>query len=1108
MSSRLTGIGHLRAPVLRRALRYLAAAWALAFFAFAAAMPASADKAKPDGLRVEYAERPLGLDEPSPRLSWLSSASKQTAYQIRVATSAAGLTKAQLVWDSGRVESGDSVLIPYTGPALGSRQRYWWQVRVWDAKGCASPWSAAEWWEMGLLAPGDWSAKWIAGPDRRDHDWSDFTFDTDLTLTGASLDILFRARPVGKTFGEAYVWRLEETNAGAALVQMVRHYPGGSSSAVKTVELKRIPLAGLTLRNQRHTVRITAAGQRITTSIDNTVVDVTENGEQSNGTIGFWSRDSKAAVIHGVRITPARGGAGASFETRFAANDNPFTGGRVVADGLAVASGVPSVDIVLPMDAPAPLVRSSFRLTSKSVAQARLYVAGAGWPKLSLNAKPVGPSAMGVGFTAYDKRVLTYTYDVTGLLRSGENVLGAELGRGWYGVTDPNEWYFQSAPWRNEPALRAQLEITFKDGSRQTIVTDESWLTKSGPTLSDSVHRGERYDARLLPAGWNAPSFKPADWTPAQLVAGPTGVFAAANAEHVAPVGAIEPLSFKEVAPGVWVYDFGRIFSGWTELTVSGKPGLTVSLTASERIDDRGEVVPASGLIDAQLQTDRYTTAGRGVERWAPSFGYRGFRYVQLEGFPGKPTLKTLKGFVVHSSVARIGKFDSASALLGKIDAAGINSILNNMHGYQTDTPTYEKNGWTGDAQGSAGAAARALDVSRIWTKWLADFRDAQAANGEMPEIVPATPEYGYENTPGWSYVWGPTTPWDVATMILPWELYQTHGDTRILAAMHDAQKRLVDYTAEVFGAPDYFHNKGLSEWSAPGGMDISNARGGGVDAVTSAYLFLEADLLAKSSSVIGKSDDAARYRALADDVRNAYNKRHWDEAERRYRTLGADGKTPGPTQTQNVLPLAFGMVPDGADQSVADWLAQDVSVNGIRTGVYGTRYLLEVLSDYGHADVAYATATREQEPSWGWWIANGHGSMFERWDLQSRSRDHHYFASISDWMRQRLAGLRPGEPGYKTVLIKPDIPEGLAWASATMETPYGHTAAGWRRGGGEVTLTAEIPANASGEVWAPLKLGRVNNAPASARLLRETGTHAVYSVGPGKHTFTIRGGS
>lgn len=720
-----------------------------------------------------------------------------------------------------------------------------------------------------------------------------------------------------------------------------------------------------------------------------------------------------------------------------------------------------------------------------------------------MNGEPVGESALGSGFTAYDKRVLAQVRDVTDRLRPGRNVIGAELGRGWYGVTDPDEWYFHQAPWHADPALLARLEIEFTDGSRQVVTSDGDWRGRPGPTLSDSIYRGERHDARLRPEGWEKPGFADQDWAPARLVAGPAGTVDFANTEPIAPVATLKPVAVTEPRPGVWVFDFGRIIAGLPVLEATGRRGATVSLVASERLDDAGEVVPASGLVDAQLQTYRYTLAGGGRERWEPRFSYAGFRYVQVEGLADRPALTA---DLIHSAVAETGRFASANPLLGRIDAAARATLLNNLHGFLTDTPTFEKNGWTGDAQASAGMATRSLGVARVFTKWLADFRDAQADSGELPEIVPSTPFYGYQDSPGWSLIWGPTPSWDVAALVLPWELYRTYGDTRILAENHAMQRRLVDYTASIIKAPDYRRDSGLSEWSPPGALDILNSRGGGIDAVSSAYFFLEADLLARSSRVLGADADAARYQGLADAIRAAYNARYWDAANGWYRTVDGKGVVGAPTQLQNVLPLAFGMVPDGRVSSVAAVIAADVERNGLRTGVFGTRYLLEVLSDHGHADLAYRLATATTEPSWGWWLANGHQTLFETWSLNSRSRDHHYFSSIGDWMRTRLAGLRPGAAGYKQVLVRPEIPDGLAWAEAEMRTPYGKAVSSWRVDKGALALTVEIPPNTTGEVWVPLKFGPVSQAPAGATPIRRDEGYALYAAGPGTHRFTTEG--
>ncbi|WP_049974489.1 hypothetical protein [Azospirillum sp. B4] len=329
----------------------------------------------PQGLQVEYASQPLGIDMPAPRLAWLSPVARQSAYRIRVADSAEALSaEGPLVWDSGRVAATDNIQIPYAGPALAGGRRYWWQVMVWDEAGKPGAWSRPDWWETGLTGPEQWQARWISGPAQTVHDWSDLTLDVDLTLKGTSLDVLFRARPEGKKFGEAYVWTLSDTKDGPLLIQSVRHTLGGKNGGQRTTELGRAALPGGPLKDTRRRLTIRAEGQRLTTLLDGVEVAAITDASQTHGTLGFTAKQADAALIHRVRVT----GSGApAVETTFADNDNPFTGGRVRPEGLMVAAGVPSVDIVLPMEAPAPLLRREFTLPdTKKIVRARLYWAG------------------------------------------------------------------------------------------------------------------------------------------------------------------------------------------------------------------------------------------------------------------------------------------------------------------------------------------------------------------------------------------------------------------------------------------------------------------------------------------------------------------------------------------------------------------------------------------------------------------------------------------------------------------------------------------------------------------------------------------------------------
>lgn len=1058
------------------------AGWLTAGPALAASVGVS-----PDRLRTEYAVDPIGLDEPRPRLMWRPPVAGQSAWRVQVAASEVDLLAGRATWDSGKVAGVHTVEAAYAGPALAARDRRVWRVRLWDVAGRPGPWSAPAAFEMGLLSPADWGeAAWIGRRLAPPKGWADQTLAIDFTLKGRFFDVLFRARPEGKTYGEAYVLRVGEVDGAPSLMLQVRQYPGGASPAVKLRRLRVWPLPAslVPLAGQRRRLTIEALGASLRFALDGVAVATLDDATQGEGTFGFLAPEAVAATIHAVDLkAPDRPGFASVFED----GDNPFTGGDVSAQGLVLASGVPGKDIVLPLAHPAPLLRRAFTV-SGTVVRARLHAAAAGWAALSLNGQAVGAHAMATGWTAYDKRVLCQTHDVTGLLKAGDNVLAAELGRGWYGVTEPNEWYFHKAPWTAEPALKARLEIDLADGSTQVLVSNEAWRTADGACLWDSIYAGERRDARREPKGWRAAGFDDRAWAPALRARGPAGRLVAATHEPIAPIARHAAVSVKEVRPGVWLFDFGRIRTGAPELSTTGPAGRTVSMTLAEKLRKDGAIQVASGLIDAQLMTYRYTLAGTGRETWTPVFGYGGFRYVQVTGLEGPPAADAVTAVEIHSAVASIGAFDCGDDLVNQIHDAARQGLLNNLHAAQTDTPSLEKNGWTGDAQASSAAAAINFDVVRTWEKWLGDFVDAQAASGELPEIVPSTPFYGFENSPGWNFIWGPTPAWDVAAFILPEELVLRFGDDRIGQRLAAMQRRLADYAAGFLKAPNYRYDHGLGEYAAAGPS-------GPVDATSSAYVF-------HMLKATGQGELAAKVRA-------AYNARYWDAAARRYAAPPEDGKPAPYVQTMNVLPVALGLVPDGQAQAVVDGLAADIVAKGhkLDVGVYALRYLPRLLSDHGHGEVVWKLVTRVDEPSWGFWLKNDIRSMPEGWGLGSRSWNHHYFASISSWFYEGLAGIRPAAPGYARVRIRPVMPRGLTGAGARLVTPRGEIGSRWRReGDGLITLEVSIPGACEGEVWLPNGGARLAQPPPGARWLGRQGDVARYGLAPGDWALRFRG--
>ena len=1068
----------------------------LLLFALSASPPAWAQSGRTaTHLTVEGASAPIGLDTERPRLAWRPPVIGQSAYQVRVGLSEAALTRGETTWDSGRTADRFAVEAIYGGPPLASRERRVWQVRLWDSRGRTAGWSAPSSWETGLLDTSDWTAQWIGGFSAAPEGWVDARIEVDFTLTGRNFELLFRARPVGKTYGEAYVWRVGEQEGQAVVLTQKREYPGGTRSNVRQTILRTIPLqmSLAALRTGRHRLTVEANGPLIRTWLDETLIDETTDETHRVGTVGFLAPEPRSAVIHRLSIT----GDGRAFETTFAQGDNPLTGGSPGPDGLILASGVAGKDLVLPLSNPAPLLRRGFHVRERPV-MARLHVIAAGFADLSLNGTSVADSPLAPGWTDYSDRVQVQSFDVTGQIVAGDNVLAAELGRGLYGVTEPNEWYFHMAPWHAEPALKVQLELTFADGHRETVDSGDDWRAADGPTLHDSLYAGERRDARREPTGWREAGFDDAGWRLAGVIDGPSGRIVHAGAEPIRPVQDLRARSVTEVSPGVWLYDFGGIVTGRPILTLAAEAGRTVTLTATEKRADDGSALIASGLIDAQLQTYRYTTAGRGTERWSPGFSYVGFRYIQLEGFGGTPDLDTVEAQIVHSDVPRIAQFESSDDRVNAMNAAAQRALLNNTHGLTSDTPSLEKNGWTGDAQASSAAAAVNFDMRRVWTKWLADFRDAQADSGELPEIVPSTPYYGFDQSPGWFLVWGPTPSWDAAMFVLPEEMRRHYGDTAILADMYEGQKRLVDYTLGVMSAPDFMRERGLGDYAGTGPF-------GPTDGTASAYLFHMVDTLAANARRLGHDRDADHYAAVAVQVRDAYTRKYWNADAGRYEAqAGADGRAVPYSQTMNVLPVAFGMVPDGQAQRVLDGLAADLRQRDFAPtmGVYSLRHAMLLLSDHGHGDVVWGMIQRRQEPGWGFWLENDISSMLEGWGLGSRSWNHHYFALVSDWFAKGLAGLRPAEPGYARIQIRPFLPIGLDHAGITIETPRGEAASHWRREEDMAVLDVQVPGASEAEVWLPNGGARLPSVPRGARWLRAESGHAVYGVGPGQVVF------
>jgi alpha-L-rhamnosidase len=772
---------------------------------------------------------------------------------------------------------------------------------------------------------------------------------------------------------------------------------------------------------------------------------------------------------------------------------------------------------------PAPLLRKSVAL-ARPVARARVYSAGLAYNHLTINGTPTSDSVLDPAFTDYSKTVLYTTHDVTSLMRPGENVVAAELGSGQFdSATRTWDWGWDQAEWRATPQLLLQLHVTFDDGSELVVASDSSWkVSTAGPRRYDSYYLGETYDARREIAGWDRPGFADASWAAARVVRPPAGTLRAQAHEPIAVVSERQPSVRFEPAPGVFVYDIGQNLTGWAIVTVEAPAGTAIELFYSEKraADGRASTI-GNDLVFGQLQTDYYVASGKGQETWAPRFTYKGFQYVQVSAPGGQPlppgvTVTVQRIQQIRSALARTSSFETDHPTLNRIHQNTVWAIQSNLHGVVTDTPVYEKNAWTGDAQLTAGTASVLFDTERLYTKLFQDMRDAQTDQGEVPLLAPSNEHYGYVGKPAFKPVdcCGATPAWDAFWFVIPWESYLRYGDREALERTYPEMQRYLDewiprWTDKDGDTHAHTLTAGLGDWVPPEGVPTVNAL------ASSAYHAHLARIASDVARELGRPDDAARYAQLVERVRADVNARF----------LGADGvyrEKPGDgfVQTAQILPLAFGIVPDAVRAPLVATLARDIThARGGNpfVGVLGARYVLPVLTAAGRHDLACTVATQVDEPSWGYWTdAAGFSALGEHWTAETRSRNHHMFGSIVQWFYEDLAGIRPVDAGYRTVEIRPGIPpDGIRFVSASYDSIRGTIGTRWRRTEAGLELDVVVPANARARVYVPgsdggsvSETGSGRRVPASTAegvtFIGVADGRVVYEVGSGRYEFRV----
>jgi len=754
---------------------------------------------------------------------------------------------------------------------------------------------------------------------------------------------------------------------------------------------------------------------------------------------------------------------------------------------------------------PSPLMRRTFAV-KKKVERARVYATSMGLYELSLNGKRVGDQYFTPGWTAYDFRYQYQTYDVTSQLKNGENCLGAMLGDGWFRGT--MTWQPKRNSYGKELALLAQLLITYSDGSQEIVATDDKWKSATGAVLQSDLYNGETYDARLERTGWNDAGYNDSDWKGVTVLDAPKAKIVAPAGPVVKAIEEIKPVKVFQTPKGDTVLDMGQNMVGWLKFRLTAPAGTTVTLQHAEVLDRGGNFYTEN--LRGGKQTIRYTSKGGGVEVYEPHFTFQGFRYVAVNGWPGEVKADDFTGVVVHSAIQRTGSFESSSTLLNQLQHNIIWGQKGNFVDVPTDCPQRdERLGWTGDAQVFARTASFNHDTAAFYTKWLKDVALDQEDDGAVPFVIPNVLTHETRKDAAASAGWAD------AAVVVPWTVYLSFGDKRVLEEQYPSMKAWVEYMRKQAGA-SYLWTSGFSfgDWLAfattrsdyPGATTDK-------DLIQTAYFARSTELLAKTAQVLGKKEDAGENADLEQKIRGAFQKEY----------VTPNGRLSSNTQTAYALALAFGLLPESQRVEAAARLAADVKKFGhLTTGFLGTPLLCQTLSDYGYLDEAYMLLNRTEYPSWLYPVTKGATTIWERWDgikpdgsfqdAGMNSFNHYAYGAIGEWMYRVVAGIEIDEkkPGYKHILIEPHPGGGLTRASAAVDSMYGHVSSGWEIADGKMTLKIEVPPNTTATVLVPkAKLGEVSEGGkgltgrTDTTGARQAGDAVELEVGSGKYVFT-----
>ena len=1045
-------------------------------------------------LKVNNLVEPIGIDT-TPTFRWINHmdgyARSQSAYRIIVASTA---EKAAAhdgdVWDSGKVESNQNYDIPYGGAALTSRTEYFFTVQVWDEKG-NSVWSEVSTFETGILDDAEWTAKWIGGK-------SSETEDVQIDLSGAS-----------------WIWLRNGAAFSAAASGAMYFRSSFSVNSAKTVDNV---LLGVTTDNYSTVyingavaTRMATAGEVWRTGAVADITDLVSAGKNCIAAYAYNVGVGYAGFIAKIVVTYTDGTkdtfvTDSTWKVSATASDGWQNNGYNDAawskpDQTVALGGSPwgnnvhlPTEIVTQKYEAAPMLRKTFTI-AKEVKKARAYVSGLGLFEMQINGKLPDDTVLNPAHTQYEETVHYRVFDVTDLLVSGKNAIAVELGNFFFNC-DLANWYWDTAPWRDYTKLLLELVITYADGTTETIVSDESWkVNANGPTTYNNIYLGEHYDARLATDGWVNADFDDSAWEAVEMREAPTGDLVFENMEPMRRITTFTP-TVTDKGNGTFLIENPVMTTGWAKIRFNAPAGTKITVTYGEKISGGKVVAPTFSNMD--LQIDTYICSGEPNEIYEPKFTYKGYRYIEVKNYPGTLTASDVECYFIANDVDEISSFATGNETVNTLHEMVRRTMWNNFQGKPTDTPVYEKNGWSGDFNVALEMLNFNFDTANFNAKFLRDLRDRQEAGGKIPVIAPGN----------WNWADHNAVVWNSAYINGIYEGWRANGLFGEVEAHYDAMRLLArSYITILEGNGWVWVDHQLSDWVAPHGASNS-VEGSGI--VGTGYAYLALSRLAEMADALGKTADAAEYRAAMEKIYTAFNEKYYDAENGWYDTGYWDASYAGTRskyrQTSNLVPLAFGLCPEEYKDSVVETLIHDITVEKdmhLDTGMVGTKLILPTLSELGYGDIALALIMQSTHPSWGYWIANGTTSTWEAWQLTARSHNHYFLGTYEDWFFKNLAGVSDMTNGYETVTLRPEVYKEVGYTDMTLDTVRGELSSHWYFEDGALLWDITIPVGTTATVYLPCAALSVNGVALSAQEGITVSGDSL-TVLSGKYSFTL----